>query len=235
LFVIEDCALALGATFKNIHAGLHGDAGCFSFYPVKHMTTAEGGMIITQHEKWATKITRQKAFGVDRTIGERSIPGVYDVTMLGFNYRMSEVHAAIGVGQIKRMPEFLKKRKENYEALTDGLQEISEISLLQSTHGDFQSSYYCHTVILNAPLTPKRFEIVNELKQLGVGTSIYYPRPVPHFTYYKQKYGYCESSYPNASRISYSSIALPVGPHLTPEDMKYISDSLKQTIKKVKS
>ena len=71
LFVVEDCALAMGTYFKGIHAGLHGDVGCFSFYPVKHMTTAEGGMLITGHEQVAQKITRQKAFGVDRHVGER--------------------------------------------------------------------------------------------------------------------------------------------------------------------
>lgn len=233
LFVVEDCALSLGAYYKGVHTGLHGDAGCYSFYPVKHMTTAEGGMIITKHEELAAKLTRQKAFGVDRTASERSVPGVYDVTMLGFNYRMSEVHAALGIGQVKKLDGFLQKRKENYDALTAGLQDIAEIVLFRSTGGDYQSSYYCHSVLLNDELAPKRFEIVSELKQNGVGTSVYYPRPVPHFTYYREKYGYTDDTYPVAAWISNNSIALPVGPHLDTDDMNYIVESLKQAIAKV--
>lgn len=234
LFVVEDSALAVGTYYKGIHAGLHGDAGCFSFYPVKHFTTAEGGMLITKHEEVAKKITRQKAFGVDRTHTERAVAGVYDVTMLGFNYRMSEVHAAIGIEQMKRIQGFLDVRKENYDALTKGLQEIAEVNVLRSSHGDFQSSYYCHSVILNEALTPKRYEIVEYMKSQGVGTSVYYPRPVPHFTYYKEKYGFAENSFPQAARISYSSIALPVGPHLTIDDMNYIAETLKNAIAQVK-
>jgi len=117
LFVVEDCALALGSYFDGVHAGLHGDVGCYSFYPVKHITTAEGGMMITRHEKIAKTINFQKAFGVDKTPGERPLPGVYDVKMLGFNYRMNEIEAALGIEQMKRIDGFLERRKKNCDAL----------------------------------------------------------------------------------------------------------------------
>ena len=234
LFVVEDCALAIGTYFKGIHAGLHGDTGCFSFYPVKHMTTAEGGMLITRHAEIAEKITREKAFGVDRTPSERSIPGVYDVTMLGYNYRMNEIEAALGVEQLKRIDIFLKKRRENYESLNRALKDVDEISTFKSSYKDYQSSYYCYSAILNEKLRQKRFEIVEYLNKHGVGTSVYYPRPVPHFTYYTKKYKYKEDSFPVASWISSSSIALPVGPHLDAEDIEYIADTLKNAIMEVK-
>jgi perosamine synthetase len=234
LFVVEDCALAIGTYFKGVHAGLYGDIGCFSFYPVKHMTTAEGGMILTRHADVAAKISRQRAFGVDRHMGERSVPGVYDVTMLGFNYRMNEIEAAIGLEQLKKVPSFLQKRRQNYEVLSHALQAVEEVEQLQSSNGEYQSSYYCLSVLLNQRLTPHRFEIVDQLKQRGVGTSVYYPHPVPHLSYYKTKYGYTDGSYPVAARISNSSIALPVGPHLDEEDMAYIADSLKQAIQSIK-
>ena len=235
LFVVEDCALAIGAFYKGIHAGLHGDVGCYSFYPVKHMTTAEGGMLITKHEAMANKIKRQKAFGVDRHVGERKVPGVYDVTMLGLNYRMNEIQASLGVEQLKRMPGFLTKREENYNSLSQGLREISEITQFESTHGDFKSSYYCLSVMLNDKLKEKRLEIVKQLKENGVGTSVYYPMPVPHLSYYQEKYGYdLEKDFPNAAWISYQSIALPVGPHLDVEDMKIIVNQLKRAIQEVK-
>jgi dTDP-4-amino-4,6-dideoxygalactose transaminase len=234
LFVVEDCALAVGTYFKGIHAGLHGDVGCFSFYPVKHITTAEGGMIITQQEEIASKITRQRAFGVDRHMGERKVPGVYDVNMLGFNYRMNEIEAALGIEQLKRMDSFLQRRKENYEALSAGLREIDEINQFQSSHGDYQSSYYCFSALLDDSLVQKRFEIVDYLKQHGVGTSVYYPQAVPHFSYYKARYGYSDESFPVAAWISRSSIALPVGPHVDLEDIAYMIETLKAAIMEVK-
>lgn len=234
LFVVEDCALALGTRLDGVHAGLYGDVGCFSFYPVKHMTTLEGGMLIARSEEIAAKIERQRAFGVDRTLSERKVPGVYDVTQLGYNYRMNEVQAAIGTEQLKRMNGFLEKRKLNYEALQTGLTEIDEIDLLRSSHDEYESSYYCLSALLSDELHEKRFEVVSYLKEHGVGTSVYYPRPVPHMTYYARKYGYRGDSYPVASKISYGSIALPVGPHLDTEDMAYIVQSVKEAIQETK-
>lgn len=234
LIVTEDCALAVGTYFKGVHAGLFGDAGCFSFYPVKHMTTAEGGMLITKNKNIAERIGKKKAFGVNKVHSERKIPGVYDVNILGYNYRMNEIQAAIGIEQLKRMDGFLKKREENYKALATGLEEINEVSLFRSTHGDFKSSYYCLSAILKENFADKRFELVNALKQRGVGTSVYYPKPVPHMTYYKEKYRYGTNSFPVAARISYQSIALPVGPHLDVEDMKYVIQSFKESILEVK-
>lgn len=230
LFVVEDCALAMGTYYKGQHAGLLGDIGCFSFYPVKHMTTAEGGMLLSRNQSMIEKLTRQKAFGVDRTVGERKIPGVYDVLMLGFNYRMSEVHCALGIEQLKRLPGFLKKREENYQILSRELSQLDEVTQLQSSHAEYKSSYYCLSAILNQKLAPKRFEIVSALNQMGVGTSVYYPKPVPHLKYYQDKYGYSDSSFPNASWISYNSIALSVGPHLNSDDMTYTADCLKRAI-----
>jgi perosamine synthetase len=234
LFVLEDCALAVGTKYKGIHAGLMGDVGCFSFYPVKHLTTAEGGMIITKDERIAQTIERQRAFGVDQHMGERKIPGVYDVKMLGYNYRMNEIQAAIGIEQLKRKDGFLQRRKENYQALASGLKEIEEVELFQSTHGEFQSSYYCLSILLKEIIQKKRFEIVNFLMENGVGTSVYYPRPVPHMTYYKEKYGYKDDNFPVAARISYGSIALPVGPHLGEEEIEYVVEKLKEAIMEVK-
>ena len=136
LFVMEDCALAIGARFDGIHAGVHGDVGVFSFYPVKHMTTAEGGMIITRDADLAARLRLRKAFGVDRAHGERKIPGAYDVVTLGFNYRMNEIQAAIGSAQLKKMDGFsprasaTTRRCRRYSAAPG-------VGQLQSTQGTF--------------------------------------------------------------------------------------------------
>ncbi|MCK4304164.1 MAG: DegT/DnrJ/EryC1/StrS family aminotransferase [Candidatus Eisenbacteria sp.] len=233
LHIIEDCALALGASLEGTHVGLWGTVGCFSFYPIKHITTAEGGMAITRDGELAAKLSHLRAFGVDRQQGERRIPGMYDVTMVGYNYRMSEIHAAIGQVQMDRLPGFLARRKQNYAVLTQGLREIEEIDLLKSGVADRISSHYCHALILKPKWAARRNDLIKELGERGVGTSIYYPRPVPLMTHYREKYGYREGDFPSASRISDRSIALPVGPHLGTDDMEYITIAVKEAICRV--
>jgi dTDP-4-amino-4,6-dideoxygalactose transaminase len=233
LFVLEDCALAIGTKLNDRHAGGMGAAGCFSFYPVKHMTTAEGGMIVTQDGELAARLVRLRAFGVDRHMGERTIPGVYDVTMLGYNYRMNEIQAAIGTEQVKKLDRFLERRRRNFTTLDARLREINEITLFDLPRDGEAHSYYCLTAVLGDHLAAKRTQIVADLNANGVGTSIYYPKPVPHMTYYRQKYGHTTDGFPNAAWISGNGIALPVGPHLDEDDMIYIADQMKNAISKV--
>jgi dTDP-4-amino-4,6-dideoxygalactose transaminase len=235
LFVVEDCALAIGSRYRGAHCGLVGDVGCFSFYPVKHITTAEGGMVLSRHEEVIRRIERKKAFGVDRTVAERSIPGVYDVTMLGFNYRMNELEAALGRVQLRRLPGFLAKRAANATVLRAGLAEIAEVELLSAGDNMLESSNYCVAAILDDATAPRRFDIIASLKARGVGTSVYYPKAVPHMKYYWEKYKTARGAFPHASRISNQSIALSVGPHLDQDDMLYTVASLKAAIRETAS
>ncbi len=234
LLVVEDCALALGSTINGVHVGMHGDCGCFSFYPVKHITTSEGGMFISKHKDYSDKVRLQRAFCVDKHHGEgRKIPGSYDVVGIGFNYRMSEISAAIGVEQMKKLQDFLRKREFNYALMKEHLENIDEIRVFRSSHGKFRSSYYCMNIILADNLIDKREEIIGELNDNGVGTSIYYPKPVPLMSVYKNLYGFEAKDFPAANKISSSSISLPVGPHLHEEDMAYISNTLAKAIEKL--
>lgn len=235
LFVLEDCALAPGAKVNNLHVGLHGDAGVFSFYPVKHLTTAEGGMIILRNSNLAKKLNLLKAFGVNRNHGERKIPGVYDAVALGFNYRMSEIHAAIGVVQMDKISEFLKIRKKNFEKLELNLKNIDGLKIIpQPSNNYFESCYYCLGVLLDRKFSSRRAEIITALSQAGIGSSVYYPQPVPRMKYYQDKYGYDKMKYSNAAHISDSMIALPVGPHLSVKDMEIIASELKKCIDRLK-
>ncbi len=229
-FVVEDCALALGTRLDGTHAGLFGDVGVFSFYPVKHITTAEGGMVITRDAKLAQSLRLKKAFGVNRSHGERVVPGVYDVDALGFNYRMSEIHAALGIEQLKKVDAFLAQRKANYQVLARALAGVRGIRLLRSSGGRFESSYYCLSILLDPPLLAHRLDVVERLKADGVGTSVYYPHAVPHLAYYRDKYGFREDSFAIARSISDGSIALPVGPHLGEEDMRLIGGAVRRAM-----
>jgi len=233
LFVMEDCALAIGTRRNGVHAGLLGDAGCFSFYPVKHMTTAEGGMITLRDPALADKLTRQKAFGVDRSHGERSVPGAYDVTMLGYNYRMNELEAAMGSVQVTRLDDFLARRRENFRVLEDGLREVRGLTVLPASQGADQSSHYCLQAVLAPEVLSHRPAVIAHVNGAGIGTSIYYPRPVPLMSYYRTKYGFGDGDFPVASWISNGSISLPVGPHLGPDDMRRIAAAVAAAIKDV--
>jgi dTDP-4-amino-4,6-dideoxygalactose transaminase len=234
LFIVEDCALSLGAYIDDVHTGNFGDVGCFSFYPVKHITTGEGGMVVTNNDEISSRIGNDRAFGIDRQIQERKIPGIYDVQSLGLNYRMNEIQAAMGIEQMKKVEGFLHKRKNNFERLYQGLEEIEDIHLFSSSYDEFQSSYYCLELILNDSLGKKRFEIVKNLNNQGIGTSVYYPGPVPLMTYYRKKYGFNKDMFPKASKISNQGIALPVGPHIGFEEIDYIISGVKKVLKEAK-
>lgn len=222
LKVIEDCALAIGTRLGGKHVGLFGDAACFSFYPVKHITTGDGGMFVSRHKDLADKVAKGRAFGVDRSFTERAIPGMYDVPTLGLNYRLSDINSAIGRKQLERIGTILDRRNQNFNDLKKGLSSLSQIRVLDVANEAGVNSHYCLTMVLGGSLASKRNEWVRRLNELGVGTSVYYPHPVPRLAYYQKKYGFTEGKFPEATKISDESIALPVGPHLGIDDMNEI-------------
>lgn len=231
LKVIEDCALAVGARYHGKHVGLWGDAGCFSFYPVKHITTGEGGMFITRHQKVAQSVAKLRAFGVDRSYTERTIPGMYDVPSLGLNYRMSEMQAALGRVQLSRIQDILDRRRANFDFLQGELSAIPGLIVLASHLPEAQSSHYCLSLVLEGTDRDQRDAVVTRLNAAGIGTSIYYPHPVPRLAYYRDKYGYDANRFSQAEQISDQSIALPVGPHLTGADLEFITENLHLTLR----
>ncbi len=229
LFVVEDCAIALGASIGGTHVGLHGDIGCFSFYPVKHITTGEGGMVITTREDVADQVSKQRAFGIDKSVlADRRHTAAYEIEYPGLNYRMGEIGAAIGVHQMKRLPGFLERRERNYDALSAGLSEIEGLRVLEAGHeGDRRSSHYCLSAVLDEPLAGRREEVIATLKERGVGTSVYYPKALPDTQYYGDTYGYPKGSCPVATEISTCSIALPVGPHVGEDEVHTMVDAVR--------
>ena len=139
---------------------------------------------------------------------------------------MNEIEVAIGVQQVKKLPAFLKAREENFRFLSAALRDVSGIRQFQQPIAEERSSYYCLSVLLEADLQEKRLEIIDCFNRQGIGTSIYYPKPVPMMSYYKDKYGFAASNFPIACGISNATISLPVGPHLTVDDMRYIAEKI---------
>lgn len=232
LKIIEDSATALGAKFKEQRTGSIGDFGCFSFYPTKHITSMEGGMIVTNSDEYASKIKKIKAFGYNKNLNERSLPGLYDVDELGWNYRMSEGNAAIGLEQLKKIHHFLKSRKENAKIIFNILQCANDkISLIPLEYYDCKSSWYCINLMMKDNLINLRNDLIKKINDLGIQTSIHYPVALPFSMYYKKKYGYNKNQFPNSYKIGQSTISLPCAPHLTRDDAKYTGNQVIKVLK----
>jgi len=230
LRIIEDCAIALGARHQGRHVGLFGDAGCFSFYPVKHMTTGEGGMFVTRHEHVSQAVAKLRAFGVDRTHSERTLPGMYDVPSLGLNYRMSEMQAALGRSQLRRMQDVLAQRASLFGRYRSLLGGLPQVRLIDTDAAESCSSHYCASAVFEGEYAATRNDVVMRLNAAGIGTSIYYPQPVPRMTYYRNKYGLAPARYPHAANISDHSVALPLGMHVADGDVEEIVATLRKSL-----
>jgi perosamine synthetase len=227
-FVLEDCALAVDATWGDQKAGTLGLAGSFSFYPVKHMTSIEGGMVTTNDPALAHELRRRRAFGYNRALGERTRPGLYDVDILGMNYRMSEVEAAVGLAQLTHLDDFMADRSRNDAALRAILSRIDGLTLFPDRQGKATSSHYCINAVLPRDGSVSRDRVVDGLNARKIGSSVHYPGPVPLFTYYSQKYGYKAGQFPVAEWLADQTISLPVGPHLTRGDAERVGNAFQE-------
>ena len=229
-YVVEDCALSIGARWDGVHTGLFGDVGCFSFYPVKHLTSGEGGMFVSRDADLAATAARVRGFGIDRTHTERAAPGLYDVTMLGLNYRMSELQAALGRSQVGRAGQVLTRRAANFSAVAQSLADLEHVRLIDADDPRAAQSHYCAGLVLEGPLAPLRDRVAAAINDRGVGTSVYYPHPVPRLAWYRERYGDPGDCFPVATALSDCGISLPVGPHLAPGDAERVGAVVRQAV-----
>ena len=221
--IIEDCALSLGAKYYGKHVGNYSDFACFSFYPAKHITTGDGGMLFCKNKSDFKSAKLFRGFGVDKNFFERKIPGIYDVNSLGLNFRMSDINAAIGRVQLLRLNKYLKKRESNFFKIYNGIRKIKKIKILNNlSDKNFKSSYYCLTFLINKGGRKKRNTILKKLVKVGVGCSVHYPKAVPEYSYFKNNFRVNKMYMKNASIISNNSVCLPVGPHLNNVEIKKI-------------
>lgn len=216
LYLIEDCAQAHGAEFEGQKVGTFGDVAAFSFYPTKNMTTGEGGMVVTNNDELAKRADLIRNHGQAKK---------YLHVELGYNLRMTNIAAAIGRTQLKKLEEWNEERIENAKLLTEG---ISKIKGLTPPYVDNRVKHVFHQYVIKVeeefPLS--RDELMTELRERGVGTAVHYPIPVHHQPFY-QKLGYPRDICPNAVEASKKVLSLPVHPAVTMEDIDYIVETLK--------
>ncbi len=236
LNIIEDCAAALGAKYNGKLVGTLSKAGCFSFYPTKHITTMEGGMLITSSKSFANNIRKLSSFGYNKSMQERSIPGIYDVDLLGFNMRMSEVAASIGIEQVKKLPNFIIKRKNNSNIIRNILLDLKDIYILPDKQKKSESSNFCVNIVLKKNSAARRNKLILKLKSNNLGTSVHYPVSLPNSKYYKKFFKNnvnILTQFPIASYFANSIISLPCGPHLSRATAKLVAEKFIKSYKEL--
>ncbi len=228
ILLIEDCAHAIGTVYNNQHVGNFGKAGCFSFYPTKQITTGEGGVVISNDKKFIEKIKSLKAFGIDNPPNLREKPGIYDVKELGYNYRMTDFQAALGVGQMKRYNKNLKKRKKNAKLYSSILKDNTKITFPKYNKN---ASYFLFQIVVSEIVD--RDLVMLELIKNKIGVSIHYATSVPQMNYYKKKYGFRKKLFINAENYGMKNISLPVHSKLERSDIEYVCSHLKKILENV--
>jgi len=218
LTLIEDAAQAHGAALKGKPPGYFADMACWSFYASKNMTTGEGGMITTNNDEHADILRAMRSHGETEE---------YVSTMLGHNYRMPEIEAAIGIAQLKKLPTFLEKRRKNAKSLTHKLFNTRQLVLPTEPKG-YKHSWYLYTVRIRKGDANVRDMIVKDLRKQGVGASVYYHTPIDQMPYYQQ-FGKC--NLPNTERIAQQVFSLPIHPEVTTREIDYVANSIKQAIR----
>ena len=214
LKIIWDAAQAHMTKYRGRDVGCFGDATCYSFYPTKNMTTGEGGMITTNSPGLYEKFKLLRSHGQEKK---------YHHTMLGLHYRMTEVEAAIGIEQLKKLDGFIKKRRHNAKRLSSELSRVDGITI-PFVKDYVKHSYHQYSIVLDGKID--RGRLLNSLREKGIGTGIHYPRPV-----HKQPIFDSAASLPVCEDISRRILSLPVHPGLTPNNIDYISGSIKESIK----
>ena len=212
LTVIEDAAQAHGATFNGTPVGSMGDMACFSFYPTKNMTTSEGGIITTNDEELAENARVFRAHGASIR---------YHHSEIGYNFRMTDISAAIGLAQLDKIDDFNCKRIENAAYLNEGLSDVDGIITPYCADGS-KHVYHQYTIRVEKGDRDDWVDIINDC---GVGTGIHYPIPLYNQPIYKSLgfEGYC----PNAELAADNVISLPVHPSLTKEDLDLVIEAVK--------
>jgi dTDP-4-amino-4,6-dideoxygalactose transaminase len=212
LKIIEDAAQAHGAMYMGKPPGAFADAACWSFYGSKNMTTGEGGMLTTNSSEIA-ETTR-----IIRSHGEKQ---KYMSLMLGHNYHMPEIEAAIGTVQLRKLPKFVAKRRENAKRLSKILEKTKKVQLPTEPEG-FKCSYYLYTVRLKNAKAEKRDALVEKLKQEGIGAFICYVNPIHLMPYYHK---YAKQRLPVTETVSKQVFSLPVHPGVTPKQIGFIGET----------
>lgn len=229
LHIIEDSAETIGGTFRGAQAGSFG-IGCFSFFPTKNMTTGEGGMVTTNDDGIARKIRAMIGHGIDSTTYQREkkeMPWFRSAVMPGFNFRMSNVLAAIGVEQMKRLESMNERRRTCAALLMDGLSDLDGLTLPTGRVGN-KHVYQMFTVQLAQRYNRDRF--VHALNAAGVGASVHFFPPIHEQECYRDRAEYRRGALDVTEDVARRIVTLPMSSNLTSEECHKIVDVVREAL-----
>jgi perosamine synthetase len=215
--VIEDACEAVGGKYYDRSLGAIGDAGVFAFYPNKQMTTGEGGLIVTDNEEWAALFRSLRNQGRDGS----------DVWLshsrLGFNYRMDELSAALGLAQLRRIDTLLEKRRKVANWYTERLAMVEGVSVPKAPASATQASWFAYVVRLADD--GNRGAVMEHLEKAGVPSRPYF-QPIHLQSFYRERFGWQEGAFPVAERLGRCSLALPFSSVMTEDQVDYVCSEL---------
>jgi len=221
LHVIEDACEAIGAEYKGRKAGTLGGMGVFAFYPNKQMTTGEGGMIVTDDENWANLFYSLRNQGRD----------VFDAWLnhsrLGYNYRLDEMSAALGLSQIKRLDELLDRRAQVAAWYNTRLQHEELIEVPHIVETTTRMSWFVYVVRIRPPV--QRDEVMKRLAEAGVPSRPYFT-PIHLQPFYREKFGYQRGDFPVTEYLGDVSLALPFSGVMTEEQVDFVCQQLHHAV-----
>lgn len=220
LAMVEDAAQAVGATFEGKPAGSFGGLGCFSLYATKNITTAEGGMITTDSAELADRL---------RVLRNQGMRARYQYEMAGHNYRMTDLHAAVGIPQLAKVAELAERRRRNAEVLAKGLADIAGLTVPQVLDGR-EHVWHQFTVLVGPEAALSRDALSASLIDKGVGNGIYYPKVVFDYDCYRENPQVIASEVPVASRVAGQALSLPVHPKLTDTELDTIITTVREVL-----
>lgn len=234
IYVIEDAAHALPSTYKGRKAGTIGDIGCFSFYATKTLTTGEGGMAVTDNDEWAERMRILRLHGISKDAWKRySDEGdwYYEIVELGYKYNMTDIQAAIGLAQLKKLEWMWEQRCKIAEKYIEAFAGIEEIGLL-TLREDRSTSWHLFPIFLNIEMLKiDRKTFIELLKERGIGTSVHFI-PLYRHPFYRKNFNYEAKDFPNSEWFYEREVSLPIYPSLNEEDQDYVIENIIDICKK---
>jgi len=226
LIVIEDACEAIGTEYKGKKMGTFGNVGVFAFYPNKQITTAEGGMIVTNDERISSLCKSMRNQGRDDTDNWLAFK------RLGYNYRMNELSAAMGIIQLERIDEILAKRNSIASQYSERLKVIQDI-MIPSLPQNGKMSWFVYVIRLNSEKYSRsdRDDIIAKLRRIGINCSNYFT-PIHLQPFYVESFGFKIGDFPITERVSGSTIALPFYNNINTSQIDYVCESLKNLLQK---
>ncbi|PCJ61782.1 MAG: UDP-4-amino-4,6-dideoxy-N-acetyl-beta-L-altrosamine transaminase [Planctomycetota bacterium] len=219
LMVIEDACHAVGAFYDNkpIGACEYSDATVFSFHPVKHITTGEGGAVLTNNKRIFESLVQFRSHGINKNNTTEDEPWLYEMEDLGYNYRITDIQCALGISQLNRLDQFVSRRQEIARLYDEAFLDKSFVDVIKPLESS-SSSYHLYPIFVkNANV---RKIIFKELRSAGINCQVHYI-PIPSQPYYKNL-GYKSESFPEANKFYEREISIPMFPDLTNEQVSFI-------------